>query len=642
MERVLEYFPYPSFRLNQDKLAESTALIVEQGGHLVVDGASGLGKTIAVLAGTLPGVIAKGLKLVYLARTHKQLDRVVEELKEVSSKKSVSGFSLRSKLDMCINENLTKEKMDHRTLSEICEELKRSGRCIYYENIFLKRDQFTSLLEQLTKEPKTALEIVEIGKKFEICPYELARSALRAVQVVAASYLHVFDRSIRESFLSGLGVGLSSLVLILDEAHNLPEVCIEVESDSVSERLIEEAIEEADRYGKADFIRFYEELQCFLRKISLSDGEVVLENPLATLAELLKKAKLDISDVFLFVEEMRTFGEMVKKHKLARGKLPRSYILKLAEFLSKYVEACGKDAMLHIVSEKEVEENELVRELEVIALDPRLSCEEVLKGVYASVSLSGTLKPTEAYVSVMGLPENAIQLSLPSPFPRRNILALATAGLSTVYRRRGTHMYAKLIEAIAEVAEYTPANVGVFCPSYEVLENLVKSGLKEALKKPLFIEKRFAEPFENDRILAEFKSCSETGGAVLLGVVGGRFSEGEDYPGNEMNSVVIVGVPYAKPSPRIKAQIRYYEERFPGFGRELAYIIPAMRKASQAAGRPFRSPEDRGAIIMLDYRFATRYCRRFLPNWIKRRLRVIRYSKGRIAQELMMFFGLSN
>ena len=239
----------------------------------------------------------------------------------------------------------------------------------------------------------------------------------------------------------------------------------------------------------------------------------------------------------------------------------------------------------------------------------------------------------------MGLPETSIRLSLPLPFPRRNILAIATAGLSTIYRRRGAQMYAKIIEAITEVVEYTPANVGVFCPSYDVLEGLVKAGLKEALKKPLFVEKKLAEPFENDKVLAEFKSRASSGGGVLLGVVGGRFSEGEDYPGDEMNSVVIVGVPYAKPSPRIKAQIEYYNKRFPGLGKELAYIVPAMRKAAQAAGRPFRTPEDRGAIILLDYRFATKYCRRFLPNWIKKRLKVIRYSKGRLAEELVMFFG---
>jgi len=124
-----------------------------------------------------------------------------------------------------------------------------------------------------------------------------------------------------------------------------------------------------------------------------------------------------------------------------------------------------------------------------------------------------------------------------------------------------------------------------------------------------------------------------------LGVEGGRASEGTDYPGRQMETVVIVGVPYAQPSPRVEAQIRYYESRFPGCGREYGYIWPALRRASQAAGRPIRSLRDRGAIIFLDYRFTTAYCRRYLPSWIRRSLKVLPDEDGAIARELMLFFG---
>jgi DNA excision repair protein ERCC-2 len=107
-----------------------------------------------------------------------------------------------------------------------------------------------------------------------------------------------------------------------------------------------------------------------------------------------------------------------------------------------------------------------------------------------------------------------------------------------------------------------------------------------------------------------------------------------------MNSVVVVGVPYAEPTPRVKAQIKYYENRFPGKGREYGYILPALKKASQAAGRPIRTLEDRGAIIFLDYRFATSYCQRFLPNWIRRNMKTLPDEDGSIAKELMLFFGV--
>jgi DNA excision repair protein ERCC-2 len=111
-----------------------------------------------------------------------------------------------------------------------------------------------------------------------------------------------------------------------------------------------------------------------------------------------------------------------------------------------------------------------------------------------------------------------------------------------------------------------------------------------------------------------------------------------DYPGDEMNSVVIVGVPYAEPTPKVKAQIGYFEKCFPELGREYGYVIPAMKKASQAAGRPIRTLEDRAAMIFLDQRFSTIYCQHFLPLWIRDNLRILPDKDGVIAEELAVFF----
>jgi DNA excision repair protein ERCC-2 len=105
-----------------------------------------------------------------------------------------------------------------------------------------------------------------------------------------------------------------------------------------------------------------------------------------------------------------------------------------------------------------------------------------------------------------------------------------------------------------------------------------------------------------------------------------------------MNSVVIVGVPYAEPTPRVKAQIAYYEKQFPKYGREYGYILPAMKKASQCAGRPIRTLDDKGAIVFLDYRFATAYCKSFLPAWVLRDLKVLRPEDGLLAREVRSFF----
>ena len=204
--------------------------------------------------------------------------------------------------------------------------------------------------------------------------------------------------------------------------------------------------------------------------------------------------------------------------------------------------------------------------------------------------------------------------------------------------KRTTQMYQAIIERINEVVNSTPTNTGIFAASFQVLNALLTEGLQDSLLKPLFYEKSGMTSKSNEKIVSDFKACGERGGAVFLGVQGGRTSEGVDFPGNQMNSVIVVGVPYAEPTPRVKAQIDYYEKCFPGLGREYGYILPAMKKASQAAGRPIRTLEDKGAIVFLDYRFSTNYCRSFLPSWITNGMKVFPDQKGVLATEICRFF----
>ena len=199
-------------------------------------------------------------------------------------------------------------------------------------------------------------------------------------------------------------------------------------------------------------------------------------------------------------------------------------------------------------------------------------------------------------------------------------------------------MYKTMIKRINEVVQNTPANTGIFTASFGVLNSLIAEGLEHVLDKPLFHEHRGMSSKANEKLVAEFKACSERDGAVFLGVQGGRTSEGVDFPGKQMNSVVIVGVPYAEPTPRVKAQISYYEKCFPKLGRKYGYVLPAMKKASQAAGRPIRTLEDKGAIVFLDYRFATNYCRRFLPSWMSNGLKVLPYGDKVLARQIHGFF----
>jgi hypothetical protein len=40
----------------------------------------------------------------------------------------------------------------------------------------------------------------------------------------------------------------------------------------------------------------------------------------------------------------------------------------------------------------------------------------------------------------------------------------------------------------------------------------------------------------------------------------------------------------------------------------------------------------------LDYRFATRYCRSFLPSWVTREMKILPFADGVLAREIQGFF----
>ena len=120
--------------------------------------------------------------------------------------------------------------------------------------------------------------------------------------------------------------------------------------------------------------------------------------------------------------------------------------------------------------------------------------------------------------------------------------------------------------------------------------------------------------------------------------MGGRNAEGEDYPGDEMNTVVLVGIPYAKPMARVQAQVKYYADVFPGRGKYYGYYLPAHRKLNQAAGRAHRLLDDRACIIFLDYRVGQPFVKNNLSKWMTERLRILEDKEGNLKRSLKVFF----
>ncbi|HYA54503.1 MAG TPA: helicase C-terminal domain-containing protein, partial [Thermoplasmata archaeon] len=186
-------------------------------------------------------------------------------------------------------------------------------------------------------------------------------------------------------------------------------------------------------------------------------------------------------------------------------------------------------------------------------------------------------------------------------FPPENRKFLYDPSVTTRFEelRSDPRAIARLADRLVEVLETLPVKTAVFFPSFDLLQKVLEAGLQSQLPGNVFIEYSRVPMGDLWRSIEGWKKDPE--GTVLLGVAGGRLSEGIDYPDEELEAVVLVGIPYPRPSAKREA-LRTYLDASTGKGWEYTVEAPAQRAILQACGRMIRSENDRGMAIILDRR----------------------------------------
>jgi DNA excision repair protein ERCC-2 len=633
---IAKYFPYGSFRPYQDEFCLKAYDALSARRHVILEGVSGLGKTAAILASALPITKERKLSILYTSRTHRQCDRVMEELQRISQKIKVTGLSFRGRRDMCVNKLVLSSAEDARSAMELCNHLTKMHRCSFYENVEMNPRTLHRLLQRLSSGVYTSSEIKEECMKYELCPYEVAKRVLGEVDVVALSYYYVLEPSIRSTFIRHFSRGLRGSVLVLDESHNLPEISREIASERLTSQTVRLAELEAHRGRQRSAEKACVKLAEVLREMAdeISEEEALVQ-PKKLLSAL--KRRLGAQELTTIALKLIGIGDENTRKRLSEGKNPRSYVQRVGVFLEKLIETANKETFALILSfrDRESRQNPM---LEIVALDSRDTTNDVLLSAYATISTSGTLEPLESYRDLMGIPTDAVMESFPAPYEPDQIMCVAVLGTTTKLSARHPAMYEKLARRIATIAGSVPQNIGVFAASYDVLEGIKGAELEGLVGKPIYWERSGSTSGENDDLLMHFKRQAGRGGGILMAVAGGRSSEGADFPGEEMRASVVVGVPYPRPTVTVRAEIEYMERMFPGKGKLYGYVLPAIRRAAQSAGRAVRSLTDHSAILFLDSRFATAYCMSFLPKWIRENLDVVADDDHLLAQRLEAFF----
>lgn len=588
-------FPHESPRAGQKELIESFRVAMGERRPMLAHAPTGLGKTAAALSPALEIALERDLIIVFLTSRHTQHQVVLETLRKLRERTgtAVLATSMIGKKWMCGQENV--DRMNSGDFAQYCKSLVESDACEFYQNARGKNNLAAlKLLGELKRDAPLPSEVVLkrcIDER--VCPYELSLMLAEESKVIIADYYYLFHPHIRETFLAKIKKKMEQLIVIVDEGHNLPSRLRDLLTSRLTTAQIKHAIGEAKKHGLDDVISLLVEINDVLLRLAAN----VKEERLCREDELVKALER-VKPYEEIIGELEVAGEIVRKDERA------SSIGAVAKFLADWRGESGGFARI-------VSRTDFSTTLSNRCLDPAILTKAVFDQCYTSVIMSGTLAPTQMYADVLGL-SGAMAKSFASPFSQKNRLVLIVPKTTTKYSFRSERQFQEIGETCADLAKRIPGCVMIFFPSYAVRDRVEKF-FSRKYDRPVFYERPGASKEEKQALLKKF-SGEARAGAALLGVAAGSFGEGVDLPG-VLKGVIVVGLPLDRPDLETTQLIKYYDKKF-GKGWEYGYILPAMTRCIQNAGRCIRTETDRGVIAFVDERYAwPRYSSTFPPDW---------------------------
>jgi DNA excision repair protein ERCC-2 len=602
-------FPYTP-RAGQLDIVTAIKDALSRGQHLVMESGTGTGKTVCALTGALEYARDRRKKIIYLTRTNSQSDQVMRELFAISGKEEVCGLPIlgRGKSCLLMRSLREKESISPGAMSRMCEDMKRRamrrevGGCPHYADLLACKD--SRFLHFVRENNPTADEFDQFCQKSGACPYEARKLIMSEVDVLVLPYVHMLSPDIRKSLFERLELAADDFVVIVDEAHNLIDAAREEESFALWASELDGVEAETRQYGKAwlakgvDVNRFTTALRDIIQDAANEQCRGALEARLGRrFLEGRLREELELSDEELddLTTNLHNLGDMILEKRLKDGDNPVSASLKLATTLEDWFAASDARFMKAVSASGG-------GGLIASCLEPRTTL-EFLRQCNGVVHMSGTLQPLRQYVDVLDLPRGTVMKIFPSPFPPENRLVIYADDVNPGMREmRANPGMKRLIEdRIIQLCNSTTRNTMVFFRSYRMLSSM-RPRLEEGINRRLFWERSGSWGFAD--AIQDFKNGRN---GVFFTVMGGKVAEGLDFPGEELNLAIIVGLPYPPPS-LVSDELRARYDKKYGFGKGWDYtsLAPALRKTQQAIGRLIRMETDRGAAVILDSR-ASRY-----------------------------------
>ncbi len=604
-------FPFPEIRPGQDSMLREVEGAARSGLILLCSAPTGIGKTAAALHPMLKSALAEDRTLFFVTARVSQQELALETLRrQLPAGQAGLAVQISAKDRICPMEQLG-------CLERGCPLLRG----------FRERLETSRLLESLAQLGVVdSAELTARALAAKLCPYEVSLELSLVATVLVADFNYVFDPNVylKRFFDSDHGKHL----LIVDEAHQLPERARECFSAELVPAALAELADDCDLLLPPA----YREIAELLRDVRDHCEQLVhrLSEERGLPAPWVEEPDRRFwEDIGVRVEGAVLRYALCRALEPARPAVfaprrePGSALLQDPLLAALYAIRDYSRASQHdpdcfaaLWSEGRAK---------LLCLDPASLFGDRIRGFHAVLCMSATLTPFDFFAGLLGVDgPREIELDLDSPFPHENRLVLTVPDVDTTYRRRSLDAQ-RIGEIIGSCLRARRGNYLAFFGSFafrdEVLATMEPGPYRVLLQTPAMPTEGFLEQLRRNQ--------RET--LLLCGVLGGVFAEGVDYPGETAIGVFIVGPGL----PAVHAErelIRSYYEQQRGSGFEYAYVYPGLNRVIQAGGRALRTPTDRAAIVLLGRRFSEPLYHDPLPSWWRQGLEQVRDPAARLGE----------
>jgi Rad3-related DNA helicase len=427
-----------------------------------------------------------------------------------------------------------------------------------------------------------------LGTQTGVCPYALTKGCLPFAEVWIGDTNYIFSPASQAVFFEQHGFEPAKTLLVIDEAHNLPDRAADALSVELKAGELLFALEEL-RAARAPRR---------LIAIGLELSRSIDTQPLAQ--------PLDANAIYELLDLSEDFTRQLKEAQFDYDTVPAfalELIWRIPELAKRLAEPSHE--WLHWLPE--------IDTLRATCLNASTWIAQCIQPFGGSILMSATLSPTSAFRESCGLTASNSTLALGHAPWRDNAYDVAIdCRVDTRFNQRDKH-YETTARTVATLINHSPAvPVAVFFASYRYAENIhaYLSALNPELR--ILIQPRGVDLAEQESFIDEGLLVAD----ALFLILGSSYAEGVDKLGGQINTVMIVGPAL----PEVNTVQQAKMDTHPSLSREPAfrdvYIIPAMRRIHQALGRIVRAPGHRAKVLLHGKRYAdTTYHEQLAPEY---------------------------